>query len=378
MLSSRLVIVEPYEHYEILERWLPILATIHQNIVCWVRVPSVAHDLVGVIEACPTASLEHPDSEQGFDEWLKQKLAGLSKTDCVLWLTTGLRYDRLMHIPTETPLMVVGHNLQSLLDPQLGWPNRLKSIATFAKYWLSGQAFYRRRLMSRTPILLVPNTSLARHAAKLGYDEDKIKVWRFSNQSHSNPIRTESARRIVIPGTIRPRDRDYDTLFHLINQSLPSFQAETQLIFLGHCKFKSFKRKWEQLVQQFSGFQVQFFDEPLRTQDYSSAMKSATVVVLPLKEEVYFGPFKEYLGRSKISGGVYDAFAHNKPLLLPAFYSTDDLQSYLAVHNYSSASDATQKLIHILGQPNHGIQSETGISELRKQMHDTLSTILGK
>ncbi len=377
MLSSKLVIVEPYEHYEILERWLPVLATIHQNIACWVRVPSVEHDLRGVIEACPTASLDHPNSEQDFDEWLKQKLSGLSETDCVLWVTTGLRYDRLMHIPAVTPLMLVGHNLRSLLAPELGWPNRLKSIGTLVKYWLSGQAFYRRRLISRTPILLVPNTSLARQAAKLGYNEDKIKVWRFSDQSPSAPIQTNSKRRVVVPGTIRPRDRDYDTLFQVVSQSLSSFKTETKLIFLGHCRFKSFKRKWEQLAEQSSSLQVQFYDEPLRTQEYYSLMLGATVVVLPLKEQVYFGPFKEYLGSSKVSGGVYDAFAHNKPLLLPAFYSTDDLEGYLSIHNYSSPSDATQKLIHILGQPNHGIKSKTGISELRKQMHDTLSTILG-
>ena len=105
-------------------------------------------------------------------------------------------------------------------------------------------------------------------------------------------------------------------------------------------------------------------------------MLGATVVILPLKEQIRFGPFKEYLGSSKVSGGVYDALAFNKALLLPAFYRTDDLQGQFTIYHYSSSHDATQKLIYLLDQPSDARQYERKVSGVRKQMYDTLRSIV--
>lgn len=376
MFSSRLIVVEPFEHFEILERWLPILATIHLEVVCWLRALAPEHQLADIAEAHSTVSLDFPDSMQDFDQWLKAKLSSLSPSDYVLWITTGLRYDRLQWIPDEIPLLIVGHNIQSLLAPQLVWPNRLRAIGTLAKYCLGRQAVFRRQLLSRCPILLVPDTMLAKKASTLGYDQTRIQVWRFCDEITTEDHQEKTTRCIVVPGTVRPGDRDYDALFQLINQSIASWEVETTLIFLGHCKSRPFRIKWEQLAAGFPNFQVQFFDQPVPSGEYASTMLRASVLILPLRRKVCFGPFREYMGHSKVSGGIYDAFAYNKAVLLPDFYSTDDLKGQLAVYHYSSAADAAEKLVQLLKGPSDTARPEGRAQKVREQMYNTFSTIL--
>lgn len=333
----------------------------------------MATELTTVLETPTTVSFAYPHASEGVDAWLKQQIDSLQATDQVIWLTPGLRYDRLLWLPEDTQLLLVVHNLRTLLRPKLAPLFGRKRLMAIVRYVLTRQARARRKLLNRHPTLLVPTHSLASSAVKFGWPEEQLDVWPFACRNAAAGELIKS--RVVIPGAVRSQQRDYDTLQTMILYVLPKLDRPVELIFLGRCEDQAFMSKWRALEAVHTELKLVFFEDTLSTDDYQGWISSAQLLILPLREQVVFGPFIENLGSTKVSGGVFDALFFGKAILLPAFYSTERLLKPKQVHHYKTAQDAGEQLLHLLSASDIITRHEDSSDELQEQMYLTLSRL---
>ena len=376
MLKARLIIIEPYGHQEVLDRWLPLLLDQVETVECWLSRE------IETAALCPNAMAHHslriaqPEVGLSFKSWLREKVRSIQKTDIILWLTTGLHYGPLLWLPKEARLLVLVHNVHTILRPKLHWQGIMRAWPSLLKYYATRQYIARRKLLQREPTLIFPSARLAQTANELGYPVEKLVVWPFSYSAGQLPINYPLRTTIVVPGGVKPRQRDYRLFKEVIEDWAGQHQMQARLVFLGQCKSEEFCREWSQFAAKFSNIEVICFKDAVPDDLYDMWMKKADLVVLPLKEQVTFGPFVERVESSKVSGGVYDALYYSKPLLIPSFYAKAHLPSGLTVAHYGNEKEGSEGIRTLLNSSLE-TRAEDGRLELGEQMRITLQKAHG-
>jgi hypothetical protein len=161
--------------------------------------------------------------------------------------------------------------------------------------------------------------------------------------SQKNPVS------IVIPGSIDQRRRDYDTVltvFERIHQLIPDAITITLAGRPVGSYGQSIINRAEAMKEK--GMKIKYSDHEIAEIEFQHLISSCNLLLSPLKEETSIHDnIIEHYGTSKMSGNIYDAIRHGKPLLVP---------SHLTVPNeiknnclfYNSENNLLQHLLNIL------------------------------
>lgn len=167
------------------------------------------------------------------------------------------------------------------------------------------------------------------------------------------PAPLNPTAQIVVPGTVSALTRDFDMLFAALKRVDGKLNQPIELIFLGNAG-TSRARSLFQLMNQhtFKQVQIQTFKSSIEEATYTAQLQQADFLILPLKASIQFGVFREWYGKTTISGGINDLLRFGKPTLLPAFYPLDSARDALS-HRYSNVETLAAALLLWVNEPQY-------------------------
>jgi hypothetical protein len=235
-----------------------------------------------------------------------------------------------LELPGEKALIL--HNAQSWLAPKLDLSG-LFSPQTALKNWgrllirilVQREQAKRRQLLQWADQLLFLSPELVRFSRKLIDEEMNQKLEHLPVPALPAKARSRKGGKIhiVIPGTIDRRLKNYSVLAKALHLLKDQQHRKIKIFFPGKVRSTGGARMLRKLISSFSG-KVAFWmsRESLAQKDYDAIMEQADYVLLLAREKIVWGIYREFPGRTKITGGERDALRFNIPVILPAHYSS--------------------------------------------------------
>lgn len=130
----------------------------------------------------------------------------------------------------------------------------------------------------------------------------------------------QSQIKIVIPGNISQRRRDYDLIFKILPELAP--KANLCFVFLGKPENIKMQKKLENFSKsKFSNrIQIKYYSQWISQKEFDAEMFSSHYLLCPLHKETSFYLQKEIYGKTKISGNETDCIYYGKIGIFPEFY----------------------------------------------------------
>ncbi len=137
------------------------------------------------------------------------------------------------------------------------------------------------------------------------------------NDEISEPQNNDRSH-ITIPGNIDNKSRDYKVVVEALkNVSL----NRIHMTLLGKPKGaygKMIQKQFSTLT--IKGLSLETFDEFIEQSKYDEIMRKTDFLILPMNEEMIFGPLRERNGYSCVSGNINDMVRYGLPAILPRYY----------------------------------------------------------
>jgi hypothetical protein len=215
----------------------------------------------------------------------------------VLWL-----------LPLKRVVMTV-HDINCLFESRFGWGFR-KAIIHWGKKWLIGQV-HEFNVVSDTMIPYLKTKTKQKPTHNI---PGAVFEFRQAVQTLEKKIR------IVIPGSLDKRRRDYDQVFQLATMA-DQKKLNLQIILLGGY----FDDYGEAVSAKADAFQSAFcsvtaYHTRIVDQDeFDRQMDAAHFVFIPSVIDTNIcGDIPETYGITKSSGNIFDVIKHAKPFIVPA------------------------------------------------------------
>lgn len=186
---------------------------------------------------------------------------------------------------------------------------------------------------------------------------------------------------IVVPGSIRPDVRDYGIFLLVIPELLKKTSKKIRLSFLGKQKEGACEEILRQLsVWQNDRFSFVYYREFIPQHDFEQTMKTADVLVAPLRPVTRYDAKREYFGYTSESGNIADIVKFQLPAVIPDFYPLPESLAEV-VFRYDTAAGLAERLLSMIeGGSNEGIlpsseglkffDSEAVADSILKQWHN--------
>lgn len=248
----------------------------------------------------------------------------------------------------HAPTYIITHNLNfsNISQPTLIQNIFKKDIAFRFKLLLKEGLLRAPKIYKKAKGLFVLDESFTNHRFKF------LPLF-FNEFNEKNP---NDIFRIVIPGAVSQRRRDYRFILAELNK----FSSSMEVIFLGKAEgkelswLKSFNNPYINLV---------YFTEKIPQPIFDDWMKKADVLWCPIQKETEFFSQKEIYGLSKMTGNIGDAIKYGKPTLFPNGY-----QHY---HFVIKQNDDIENILKT-SKINFDFQKEFSKEKISKKMHKIL------
>jgi len=171
----------------------------------------------------------------------------------------------------------------------------------------------------KTKKYIVLNEKLKEFASK--YTKKEILVIPFKIPLKQEILtvykNSSSFYKIIIPGIISNKRRNYDELIKVIKNVL-SKRTDFKFILLGRIVSKELIVPLTRLKQQFPQ-NIQFFSSYIEQELFEKYVIESDIILAPIRKNVDSNPQEQY-GLTKASGIEFDAYKYKKPILIPSFY----------------------------------------------------------
>lgn len=180
------------------------------------------------------------------------------------------------------------------------------------------------------------------------------------------PRNIETPFRIVVPGTVEKKRRDYaiiPTVISLLAKEIPSRPIE--LIILGNTN-TAFGKELEKQIREVltSNISLIIFDRDVAYDTYSAYYSSAHIIWAPVKlnmESIRGVP--EINGLSNSAGLIVDFVHYAHPTLIPADIKFDDKLDQL-FFRYTDPKDAAHKIASLIQAPEALVSAQEKIKSV--------------
>jgi hypothetical protein len=207
------------------------------------------------------------------------------------------------------PVSLTVHEVN--LYRQLFFRNFRDLTESIAKYYLH------RRIRKFRALIPRMNTELEKYFPRA---ETQFIPSRFYRKLPINP--EGGPVKIVVPGTVESRRRDYDFLIHFAENHLkePKNKLQIELILLGYSGTAYGKIILNRLIGISSDYlKITFFDHPVPAAEYARQMREAKIIWSPVTVRTTGSRGQpEIYGITKSPGLTADLIQFPKPALVPA------------------------------------------------------------
>ena len=148
--------------------------------------------------------------------------------------------------------------------------------------------------------------------------------------------------KIVIPGTVSEKRKDYLTVFETIEKLNP--KSPIVFYFLGRPENKKMERKLDELSKlKRKNVEVVYFTKLIPSKEFDVIIQSCHILLCPIKVKTSFYGVTEFYGKTKISGNEYDCIRNGKIGMFPTSYPRMDWHNWY----YQNENELLQSLNNI-------------------------------
>jgi len=294
-------------------------------------------------DAQPLTVVTKPKKMSDYD-WLTQLAPLIEQQDIVIF-STGVKGPLLLKtlaLPTPAKKVVFVHNTHyftenfpltaneyhAIVEPER---TRLQSMAHFTSRKSDYFKKNVKRLLQKTGFAKIAaladafcfgSEHLATYFTGLtGYTNVVILPTNIKSGHLPQPA-FDSTLRIAILGKVAADRRDYlGVITALVNSRL---DIPVELDILGKCSDKIYARQLQQAIEENTNPRLRInFDIDggfIPTDRLTEILRSAHLLLSPIKLDFSFQLYRERYGLTKISGAEADCVAFNRPILLPRNY----------------------------------------------------------
>ncbi len=251
-------------------------------------------------------------------------------------------YALLINLLPTTRVILTIHDINCFFQK-----GKTSDIRLFLK-WTS-----RKLLLSKTEGLnVIAETMIAHLRSQV---KKKIPLFHIPGavfEQQATPGVISDRIRLVVPGTIDKRRRNYDEVF-LLCELLEEAALPVDIILLGGYNGNYGKaviakaRHWESKFICLKSYDTSLIPQP----EFDRVMQEAHFLFCPVQVHTKIcGDVDEVYGISKSSGALSDAVRHAKPLILPESYKiTSSMKA--ACFRYKSLNEITDLVYKIFREP---------------------------
>ena len=168
---------------------------------------------------------------------------------------------------------------------------------------------------------------------------------------------------IVVPGSIRPDVRDYGIFLSVIPELVKKTTKKIRLSFLGKQKDDACGEILRQLRDwQNDRFVFVYYQDFIPQETFEQTMKTADVLVAPLRPVTRYDAKREYFGYTTESGNIADIVKYQLPAVIPDFYPLPESLDEVVLR-YDTAEGLVERLLSMIqgGSRNGILPSSEGL-----------------
>jgi len=254
-----------------------------------------------------------------------------------------------LDIPENSSYII--HDVHSIYEPNKnllfrnGFINRTKDFIKYILFRASGEEKKNLKFIQQFKRILLPSKSVLDYIEKGKFTSQEKGVAKFAIHEKLLPMSSTSILKIVIPGTIIEKSRDYKPVLDAFTMVLPKLKSPIEIVLLGratnHYGFR--------VVRKFLEFKtpnvtIKTYDKFISQDEFDKQLQGAHFLVLPMKKFMRFNFFRELNSQSCVSGNVNDMVRYGTPSLIPEYYLLDNELDKL-VSRYSDSNELANLLV---------------------------------
>ena len=236
------------------------------------------------------------------------------------------------------------HDINNYFKPAFALQLR-QNIRSIGKKWLHQKAdgyiinaeamkdFITKNKLSKKPVYWLP--PVIERASLMQLDEKSLFTF-------------------TIPGSIDEKRRDYQTVLEAFAQ-LHELYTNQFLISLAGRPVGAYGQMILKKVKalQEKGIQISYSETEIEEIAFQKLIASSSIIISPLtRQTVIHDNIKEEYGTSKVSGNIYDAIRHGKPMIVPD-YLTLPKEISSSCLKYKNKEDLLKLLIRCINEKDY-------------------------
>lgn len=159
----------------------------------------------------------------------------------------------------------------------------------------------------------------------------------------------DGAIRFTVPGYIESERRAYDLILDVFADLFEQFDDEIELQFLGTPRGEYGERILNRCDEfKDAGYNTVTYRDWIPLERFESGLRRSHFLLSPLQQTIRKGPVKERYGTTKGSGNLWDAVRKATPLILPSYFTVDNMFADATV-TYQDSDDlrgSLKMLVH--------------------------------
>ncbi len=248
----------------------------------------------------------------------------------------GLFY-RLSNIQLNNVIMII-HNFNK-------W---FSFIPPFKNFKLFIDHFFRFNILKKVDSYIAISPLVKSKIKKVSSKNVHFLPFEFSNKNVKKS-REDNLIKIVIPGMVDSKRRDYNSLLNSIFDFLKqNNKCKIRFIFLGRIIKENESLIFEKIININNKYCdiIEFYEEYISSEKFNEKIISCDYILSNLKSKIEKQGYNEYYGKTKESGISYLLYKYSKPGIIPNWQITlNDLDNQLI--KYSNKTDLKNILIKI-------------------------------
>lgn len=319
---TRLLIIEPAFHHEVLQTYIEIFSGIcHLKVMTSMETWRFVHpDAQRLIES---DSLLLSASIDKFNKVIALNSDFISKNDVSLVITQESQYGEIINPrPLVKPILLV-HSLYYTFAPaQHLYPFNFTDLPrTFSRIIRHVFRSNARKCLKDYSAYMVTSKNYFDFASKSGL---AVKPLYVLPMYYAKGLQRQNAdngkKRIVIHGTVDENVRNYHIVARALSMLSQIEKQSIELILLGKLKHNN------HLVPSYfedAGVDVMYFEGTIDATSYESELLKADFLILPLLEKVREGITYALSSMTNTSGTIADAQKYFIPVIIPDYIELD-------------------------------------------------------
>lgn len=325
-------VVEPFDHIEVVHRWLPIFEGMSiANVTCHLS-PRYRDEFLGLYPHLTNVRISGPPEKVSWAQYLQGLQLG--PADKIILATIGAKPHWFNSLIGSVEYFLIIHNVNSAFSSRQNLSTGCNPIYLLRQSLRMARRPYHEALLRGASGLIFPSAELARTAharADNSMPPFHTIPFAFRGEYQVTQITETRPLRLVLPGTVSHNTRDLELILRVIKM-LPPTPSAIVIHLAGKIRDKQIITALRQICPVHTGraneatsnVSVFIYPEGLSHVHYQELLQQADIIWAPLCRRVRSGNYWEVMGQTKISGSVYDAIYANKPLLIPAWYRIED------------------------------------------------------